>query len=78
MIVPGSASTMAWKIMSGFINCFMDCRNCGTQADWKTPMLGRENNSQEEEVAVQLGKLKCDFESSALNKDNVENGDETH
>jgi hypothetical protein len=45
MIVPGSASTMVSKITSGFINRFTDCRNCGTQVDWKTPVLGRENNS---------------------------------
>jgi DDE superfamily endonuclease len=32
----------------------------------------------EKEVAVHLGKLKRDFESGALNEDNVENGDETH
>jgi hypothetical protein len=45
-IVPGSASTMASKIMSGIYQSLYGlCRNCGTQEDWKTPMLGRENNS---------------------------------
>jgi hypothetical protein len=41
-------------------------------------MFGGENDSHGKEVTFHLGKLKHDFESSALNEDNVENGDETH
>jgi hypothetical protein len=68
---------MASRIAQGFINRFTD--SAGTAVGKQTGKLlcsAEKTIHMEKEVAVHLGKLKRDFESGALNEDNVENEDE--
>jgi hypothetical protein len=79
MIGPGSALTMASKITPGFINRFTYSAGIVVRKQTGKLLSSAEKTiHMEMEVAVHLGKLTRDFESGAINEDNVENGDETH